>query len=341
MPEHVAGSPPGAKPARGGWGKPAVDPMNLRSMLMLDVARELMIDDDWAPRSLSVSMANPAAPGTAPVTFLGVNDPRAIAEVAAGRLDVSTLNPAVMLNMARLGTGPFTSPLELSTIAVLPHYDQLAFAVADRLAFASLSDIVAARYPLRVSVRGSLDEVTAMSVDVVLGVHGFTLADVVAWGGTVFYDQPMPNHPSRLGRLASGEIDAIFEEGTIIWADDVAAAGASILPIDDEHLAALERLGFRRGVLDVATYPTLAADVQTVDYSGWPLYCRTSADDALVRQFCRALDRAQNRIVWQIGPATQPPLPLAQMVADSPATPFDVPLHPAAEAYWREHGYLV
>lgn len=327
-------------PENAGWGKPTIDPMNLRSMLMLDVAREMMIDPDWTHKALSVSMSDPEKISNPPVSFLGVNDPRALVAVAAGRLAVATVNPVVMLNMARLGTGPFQAPLELSTIAVIPHYDQLAFAVSDRLGFQTLSDIAAAHYPLRVSVRGSLDEVTAMSIDVVLGVYGFSLADITAWGGTVHYDQPMPNHPTRLGRLRSGEIDAIFEEGTIIWADEVVAAGATIMPIDDSHLTALQRIGFRRGVLDVTTYPTLGADVQTVDYSGWPIYCRTAAPDDLVDQVCRALDRAKDRIVWKIGPEHQAPLPLQEMVKDSPATPFDVPLHPAAATYWTHHGYI-
>jgi TRAP-type uncharacterized transport system substrate-binding protein len=327
-------------PQNAGWGKPAVDPMNLRSMLMLDVAREMMVDEAWTHKALSTVMLNPADPDAPAVSFVGVNDPRAIAEVNAGRVSVATLNPVVMLTMARLGTGPFTTAMDLATIAVLPHYDQLAFAVSDRLGFRHLGDIAAARYPLRVSVRGSLDEVTAMSIDVVLGAHGFSLADIRAWGGTVHYDQPMPNHETRLGRLKSGEIDAIFEEGTIIWVNDVTAAGASVLPIDDEHLAVLQRLGFRRGILDAATYPTLGGDVQTVDYSGWPIYCRADAPDDLVRQFCTALDRAKDRIVWKIGPKDQPPLPIEQMVKESPATPFDVPLHRAAEEYWTARGYL-
>ncbi len=150
----------------------------------------------------------------------------------------------------------------------------------------------------------------------------------------------MPNHPTRLGRLRNGDIDAIFEEGAIIWADDVKAAGASFLPIDDEHLNVLRTLGFRRGVLGTATYPSLGTDVQTLDYSGWPVFCRQNESDDLVRQFCRGLDKAQDRIVWRIGPARQPPLPLAEMVQESPATPFDVALHPAAKAYWQETGYL-
>jgi TRAP-type uncharacterized transport system substrate-binding protein len=320
--------------------QPPVDPMNLRSMLMLDVARDMMLEPTWAQKSLSVSLVDAANPDQRGLTFLGMNHFDGIADVDAGRVDVAVLNPMVMLTMARLGTGPFTTPMDLSTTAVLPHHDQLAFAVSDRTQITDLAEIGERRCPLRVSVRGSLDDVTSRSVDVVLGVYGFSLADIVAWGGAVHHDQPMPNHPSRLGRLANGEIDAIFEEGTIIWADDLRGAGASVLPIDDEHLAALQRLGFRRGVLDVATYPTLEADVQTVDYSGWPIFCRTDADDALVEQFCRSLEHAKDRIVWSIGPAQQPPLPLGSMVTESPATPFDVPLHPAATAYWRSVGYL-
>ena len=325
-----------------GWGggPPAVDPMNLRSMLMLDVARELMVDPGWAAKGLRITATDPGEPEAEAISFLGVNDPRAIAEVAAGRLDVAVLNPVVMLHMARLGTGPFDAPLDLATIAVLPHDDRLAFAVADRLGFSSLQQIAAARYPLRVSVRGSLDEVTSASVDVILGVHGFSLADIEAWGGSVFYDQPMPDDPSRIGRLRDGSIDAIFEAGTIIWVDQVPAAGASVLAIDEEHLRALERIGFRRGVLDAATYHSLGRDVPTLDYSGWPVYCRGTASDELVRRFCSAMDRAKDRIVWHIGPERQQPLPLERMVAESPATPFDVPLHPAAAAYWREAGYL-
>jgi len=96
---------------------------------------------------------------------------------------VSILNPAATLTMAHRGTGAFDSPKNVAAIAVLPHYDQLGFAVASRLGFSSLGDIAAERYPLRVSVRGSIDACTPIMVDVVLRAHGFTLADILAWGG--------------------------------------------------------------------------------------------------------------------------------------------------------------
>jgi TRAP-type uncharacterized transport system substrate-binding protein len=305
-------------------------------MLFLDVAREIMLADDWTHRAVTIVMESHTGPGR--FSFYGANHPDAIEEVHAGRVDVSTLNPAVMLTMAHRGTGPFDEPKNVAVLAVLPHYDQLGFAVANRLGFAHLGDIAAKRYPLRVSVRGSIDACTPVMVDVVLRAHGFTLADIVAWGGEISYDQPMPDDPSRMGRLAAGEIDAIFDEGVIMWANLVADAGASFLPV--EHLEALQAQGFRRGLLGKSLYPTLPGDIETVDYSGWPIYCRADASDALIDKFCRALITRRDAIVWNIGGPKQPPLPLEQMARESPSTPQDVPLHPAATAVWQEHGYL-
>jgi TRAP-type uncharacterized transport system substrate-binding protein len=313
-----------------------VDPTNLRPMLFLDVAREIMLADDWTHRAVTVVMESHTGPGR--FAFYGANHPDAIEEVHAGRIDVSTLNPAVMLTMAHRGTGPFDAPKNVAVVAVLPHYDQLGFAVASRLGFTSLEDIAAKRYPLRVSVRGSIDACTPIMVDVVLRAHGITLAGIEAWGGEISYDQPMPNDPSRIGRLASGEIDAIFDEGVIMWANLVAGAEAHFLPV--EHQDVLQAQGYRRGLLEKSLYPTLPHDIETVDYSGWPIYCRADAPDALIDKFCRALIARRDAIVWNIGGPKQPPLPLDQMARESPSTPQDVPLHPAATAVWREHGYL-
>jgi TRAP-type uncharacterized transport system substrate-binding protein len=212
--------------------------------------------------------------------------------------------------------------------------------VATRLGFSDLADIAERKYPLRVSVRGSIDACTPIMVDIVLREHGFSLADLVAWGGEVSYDQPMPNDPSRIGRLKAGEIDAIFDEGVVMWADLVADARAAFLPLSSPHLEALMAQGFRRASLEQSRYPSLPFDIPTVDYSGWPIYCRADAPDALITRFCQALISRRDVIVWDIGGPQQPPLPLERMARESPYTPQDVPLHPAAAAVWRAHGFL-
>jgi len=87
-------------------------------------------------------------------------------------------------------------------------------------------------------------------------------------------------------------------------------------------------------------YPSLPEDVPAVDYSGWPIYCRADTPGALVELFCTALITRRDEIVWNIGGPHQPPLPLEQMVRESPVTPLDVPMHPRAAAVWQQHGYL-
>jgi TRAP-type uncharacterized transport system substrate-binding protein len=125
-----------------------------------------------------------------------------------------------------------------------------------------------------------------------------------------------------------------------MWAGLVPAAGARLLPISPAQLDALTGQGFRRAVIEQSRYPSLPADVPALDYSGWPIYCRTDTPDQLVELFCQALVARRDSIVWDIGGVQQPPLPLERMVRDSPVTPLDVPLHPRAAAVWRQRGYL-
>jgi TRAP-type uncharacterized transport system substrate-binding protein len=76
--------------------------------------------------------------------------------------------------------------------------------------------------------------------------------------------------------------------------------------------------------------------VRTIDFSGWPLFCHAEATDELVERFCAGIEDRKDRIPWE-GPG---PLPLERMCGSHPDAPLDVPLHPAAERFWREQGYL-
>ncbi len=315
-----------------------VDPLNMRSLLFLNVAEQMLLDETWTHRAVTVTLESHSGPGR--FAFYGANHVDAITAVHRGDLDFSILNPSALLTMAHRGVGAFDTPHDVATIAVMPHDDALGFAVVDRLGFTSLEQIGEARYPLRVSTRGSLDVCTSIMIDVVLRAHGFSLDDLRSWGGEVFNDQPMPMHPSRMGRLADGAIDAIFDEAVGGWADMLADAGAQLLPLSPEKTTQLTTQGFRPATLEADQHPTLHADVATVDFGGWPIYCRADASDDLVDQFCRALAERRDHIAWQIGPVTQPPLPLDRMVNDSPDTPIDVPLHPQAQKVWVEYGWI-
>ena len=327
--------PPGVGP---------IDPLNIRAKLMLETASHMLTDWDWPYREVTVDMKS-QGDEIGSFRLFGANNPSSIQAVYDRTTDISILNPMVLLSMAHLGKGMFAHPMEVGLIAVMPHYDQLGFAVKKETGLTSLDDIREKRYPLRLSVRGSLDASTAMAVEMVLRTHGFGYDDIVSWGGSVSYDQPMPPQTppggqSRMGRVASGELDAIFEEGVIIWVNGLPDLGMRLLEIDDEHLAQLVDLGFKPGALEKRFYPWLDRDVQTVDFSGWPIFTRMDAPELLIRKFCEAMEARKGTIPWNWGPVKQDDLPLVRMVNDAPDTPLDVPFHPVAEAYWRELGYI-
>jgi TRAP-type uncharacterized transport system substrate-binding protein len=271
------------------------------------------------------------------VTLFASDSPTAIPEVAAGKTQFAIINPSMILKLAALGSAPFKAPLPLRAIAVLPSMDQMVFAVTADTGLKSFADIRARRFPLKVSLRGQPDHSLHIITNHVVAAAGFTLEDIISWGGEVRYDRGMAYGANRIGAVQRGEIHAIFDEGASTWGNMALELGMNFLALGENLLQRLETLGLRRGLIEKKNYPKLAADVPTLDFSGWPIYTRADTPDALVADFCRALDASKDRIPW----AEDAPLPLAQMVRDTPEGHLEVPLHPAAEKFWRERGYLL
>jgi TRAP-type uncharacterized transport system substrate-binding protein len=89
-------------------------------------------------------------------------------------------------------------------------------------------------------------------------------------------------------------------------------------------------------VLPKAHHPKLESDLPTLDFSGFAVYTHANVPDSIVTAVCAALEARKENIIWE-----EPgPLPLEQMCRDTPSGPLDIPLHPAAERFWRERGYL-
>jgi TRAP-type uncharacterized transport system substrate-binding protein len=270
------------------------------------------------------------------VTLFASDSPATIHEVAAHKVQFAMINPSMILKLAALGSAPFTEPIPLRLIAVLPALDQMVFAVKETTGLKTFSDVRARKFPLRVSLRGQADHSLHVIIDHVLAAAEFSLDDIRSWGGEVRYDGGMPYGANRIGAVERGEIDAIFDEAASAWGNMALALGMTFLSLDEMILQRLEGVGLRRGLIEQKYFPKLTVDVPTLDFSGWPIYTHKDTPDALVAEFCRALDASKDRVPW----AKDAPLPLAQMVRDTPEGHLEVPLHPAAERFWRERGYL-
>jgi TRAP-type uncharacterized transport system substrate-binding protein len=316
-------------------GRPKVRPPVTRSLLMLNVASQFVVRDDWIMRQARISLREQGASEWKWMLFAS-DAPAAMEEVACGNAHFAIINPGGPLTMAVRGTGPFTKPLPLRAIAVIPSSDQFVFAVAEKTGLRTLDQIREQQYPLRISLRGQMDHSNHFYTNLVLRTAGFSLEDVVNWGGTVRYDKGLPNTTARIEAVANGEVDAIFDEALTDWISQAASLRMRFLELGEPLLQRLEGMGLRRGFVTRARYPETPNEVVTLDYSGWPIYTHAAVPNDVVEAFCAGLEGCKDRIPWE----SEGPLPLDRMVRNEPDTPLDIPLHAGAESYWRKVGYL-
>ena len=251
----------------------------------------------------------------------------------ADSIELAFVNPSALLTQAYRGVGLFKAPLPVRIVAVYPSWDRFVFMVHPRTGIRSLADIKAKRYPLRVSVREDPSPCTLVLIDQAFALHGFVLNDIEAWGGRLVFCGG-PSDVRRLEPLARGEIDAVFDEGIKVWLDEALVAGLSPIELEPAEFDAMAQLGWRKVLLPKARFPGLARDIETLDFSGWPIYTSALLPEQVAYDICGALAAREAEIPWEKGTDGT----ALQMGRESDSTPMDVPLHPGAQRWHREHG---
>ena len=311
-------------------------PVSMRSRLVLEVASELAGTAAWPYKQSRVQLRAQGDDEWHTCWFAS-DSPVSVDAIANREADIAICNPGAVLSLAYHGTGPYTKAHDyFRAIMVLPQFDQLGFAVAGTTGLNSLADLRDKNYPLRLSLRGQKDHSVHLIVNEVLKAYGFTLDDITKWGGKVTYDEGTPGTGDRMNMGERGEIDAIFDEGMPTFASRALDLGWRFLAVDEPQLKQLEGMGLRRVAITREEYPKLAADVWTIDFSGWPVFTRIDVPDWIVAGFCEGLEKRKDRIPWY----GQGPMRLDQFCQDTREGPLPIPLHAAAERFWHERGYI-
>ena len=272
-----------------------------------------------------------------PLCLFASSTVEGIDAVIAREADLAIVNPSTALALAYRGKSIYKEPHALRAITVIPSVDQFLFAVKSDTGLKTFEEIAEKRYPLRLSMRAQLDHSIHLMVNDIAKAAGFALDDIATWGGEVRREGnlPFPDGP-KFQALARGEINAVFDEACDVWLTQALDAGMTALPLAESTVVKLEAMGYRRSWIKKESSPKLTSDILTIDFSGWPVFVREDASDAFVTTVCAALDERKDNIPWQ----GEGPLPIERMCREAPDTPQDVPLHKAAEAYWRKRGYL-
>ena len=228
--------------------------------------------------------------------------------------------------------GLFRASLPVRIIAVYPSWDRFVFMIHPRTGIRSLRDIKEKRYPLRVCVREDPTHSTLVLIDQAFALHGFKLTDVESWGGKLVVCGS-PFDARRMEPLRRGELDAIFDEGIKTWLNEALACGLTPIALQPSEFEQLGRLGWRRVLLPKARFSHLREDIDALDFSGWPIYSSAALADEAAYDICAAIAARAQEIPWEAGTNGN----ALQMGRESEETPMDVPLHPGAERWYREH----
>jgi TRAP-type uncharacterized transport system substrate-binding protein len=286
-------------------------------------------------RDVAIYIGNGSGEHFTPSLRMSPGSPILSHAVVRGELDAAFVNPSALLTQAYRGTGLYKEPLPVRVIASYPSWDRFVIMVHPRLGVTSLAEINEKRPALRISVREDPTHSTLVLLEQLLPMYGFTLDEMVSWGGSLQLNGP-PNDDRRQTGIRDGSIDIIFDEGIPSWLPLALEHGLKPLELEDGIMSQMQAIGWRSVTLPKDRYPLLERDIQCIDYSGWPLYTRASLPDEDAYRICAAIGARAGEISWEAGAYTG----IGQLGQDTDATPLDVPLHPGAERWFREQGYI-
>jgi uncharacterized protein len=268
--------------------------------------------------------------GVSPAWCSGLNGAKL---VGAGKLDLVWLNPSVIPSMAVQGKGPFRRKYPLRALAVFPSWDRLVIAVSPKLRVRTMEELIENQPKMNVSI--AVNDCVDFAIKFLLKAHGISQKDFIEWGGRV--DEVVrPSNPHRREGIISGDVHMVIDEGMDSWGDVAVEHGMIFLSYAEKVLQKLERYGFQRARLDHGRVAGINDPTTVVDFSGWPIVVHEKFPDDLAYHIAGVLDKIREEIPYD---AAEVPS-MKSLCTSTDAGPLDFPLHPGAERYYKEKGYL-
>ena len=223
-------------------------------------------------------------------------------EVAKGDgVEAAFVNPSALLTQAYRGVGLFHTPLPVRIIASYPSWDRFVFMVHPRTGIRSLADIKAKQYPLRVSVREDPTHST-------LGPDraGLRAARLRAQGHRILGRAPRHSAAGRptcaawsrwrAARSTRCSTRASRCGSTRRWPP--ALCRSSSRRPSSKRWGSWDGGGLR---CRKRAFPRLARDIDTFDFSGWPIYASAALPEQTAYDICGALAAREAEIPWEKG----------------------------------------
>jgi TRAP-type uncharacterized transport system substrate-binding protein len=263
--------------------------------------------------------------------------------VANGEFYLGITTPTASAWLAMEGAGPFKmAHPNLRAIANYPHHDCVLFALSKATGISSLDELVERRYPLRLATGRKNNEqldMVSFVVDEVLKQYGGSFETLQTWGGQVTF---AGKTTEAIPLMISGQVDAVFNEAQMMpmWDQLIAKTDVNFLSVNEEIIDRLDqKLGLGKVVIGTERFPHLSRDIRTVGFGGWLLFGSAELPDEIAYKVTQAAVETRETIEKRFGGGKFASL-AAEIRPQSMCRDCLIPLHPGAEAYYRDCGYL-
>lgn len=206
--------------------------------------------------------------------------------------------------------------------------DQAVFLVRDKISINSIEEIKEKKYPLRLTTSPKTSS-PALATARLLEEYGVTFDDLKSWGGGVIYT----SYEDSANLVADGNADAFVSAPSPATTELLSRVSMKFLPYNEKVIDKLvEKYGYSKNFIPKGKYPWVFEDTWII---GEPNIIIVSIEvpDEIVYKITKLI--CENpRIVqdWGQHHANFDPKTAWKNVGG--------PLHPAAERYYRDAGYI-
>jgi len=216
---------------------------------------------------------------------------------------------------------------QLRLIANFEDPNFLAMASRRELGISNLAEIRERRLPVRLHTTIENDAL----VQPILEYYGLTEDQLSSWGGKIVTREEAMRDGVDVLIHRNASVSQNMESQIWTWATHKYDMQFYTLP-NDLRETLIEKLGYNPVTMPVGYFRGVEEAIPTLEFSGQVVYGRDDMPEEFAYQLAKAMDRNRGEYLWSIRPFMLDPNRVWKA--------GKVPLHPGAERFYREAGYI-
>ncbi|RTE69365.1 hypothetical protein BHE90_016262 [Fusarium euwallaceae] len=264
-----------------------------------------------------------------------------------GEAHLAVATPANLMKSAITGEGIFGGRKypHLRALATLPQNDRVVLALDPSLGCKTFADIRAKKPKMKIVLPpDDRDSATGYVCHRFLEAHGISAADILAWGGEILSHSGRADQCLIPAQDPKSGITAVIQEAIMTpwWTLLIDDRNFVPIPAEKHVLEELEKTlpGLGPASLPAGYWNSLKEELPALGFSDFVMFVRDDLPDDVVYLLTWILDKTKWVINSQYQHIPQHKSPLGYPFEPEKMVITPLPLHPAAERYWREEGYL-